>query len=322
MARESDRIELGAGAEFDAIRAMLERWGSRAVGIGDDAAVLDVPRGDSLVVSIDSAVEHVHFKREWLEPREIGYRAVAAALSDLAAMASRPLGIVVAMTLPISWRSDLLEIADGVGDAADLARAPIRGGNMSDGSELTITTTVLGNTYAPLRRDGAKPGDHVFVTGRLGGPLAALQHLMRGEPAGAFRDRFANPVPRLAEGRWLAECGASAGIDVSDGLVSDLGHLAAASGVDIVLEAERVPCVSDTEVAEALISGEEYELLVTGPSGLDTSVFEARFGVLLTDIGMVAEASAGRRGVLHVHGVPGAPGGRVANDQGYDHFSR
>jgi len=312
-----DEISLGSGAEFDAIRALLERWGSRAVGIGDDAAVLDVPRGDQMVVSVDSAVEHVHFEREWLSPREIGYRAVAAALSDLAAMASRPLGFVLALTLPVAWRDALLEIADGVADAADMAGAPIRGGNMSDGSELTITTTVFGTAYAPLRRSGAQRGDRVYVTGRLGGPARALRRLMRGEPAGAFRDRFANPIPRLAEARWLAEQGASAGIDVSDGLVADLGHLAAASGVDIALEADRVPRCSGVELSDAIASGEEYELLVTSSDALDVTAFEARFGLPLTEIGVVtAAASAGKRGAVQLRGA------RVANAQGYDHFSR
>src|SRR5262245_42670453 len=109
-------------AEFDAIKAMLARWGARAVGIGDDAAVLDAPRGDSLVVSVDTSVEGRHFKREWLSPREIGYRAVAAALSDLAAMAALPVGVLVALGVPRGWRDSLLELADGIGDAVEVAR--------------------------------------------------------------------------------------------------------------------------------------------------------------------------------------------------------
>jgi thiamine-monophosphate kinase len=91
---------LGPGEEFDAIRRMLERWGDLAVGIGDDAAIIDLPRGDRLVASVDSTVENRHFRSGWLTPREIGYRAVAAALSDLAAMAARPAGILVALSIP------------------------------------------------------------------------------------------------------------------------------------------------------------------------------------------------------------------------------
>src|SRR5882672_2613293 len=108
---------LGPGAEFDVIRALLVRWGDRAAGIGDDAAVLRLTRGDALVTSVDSSVEGRHFKREWLSPREIGYRAVAAALSDLAAMAARPIGVLIAFALPEAWRNELGAIADGIGDA-------------------------------------------------------------------------------------------------------------------------------------------------------------------------------------------------------------
>src|SRR5678816_4196977 len=108
-------IAMGTGAEFDAIREMIERWGTRARGIGDDAAVIDIPRGDRLVASVDTAVEDKHFRAEWLTPREISYRAVAAALSDLAAMASRPLGVLVAMTVPDRWRDRLPQLADGIG---------------------------------------------------------------------------------------------------------------------------------------------------------------------------------------------------------------
>jgi thiamine-monophosphate kinase len=108
---------LGSGAEFDAIRRMVERWGDRASGIGDDAAVLTMPRGDAVVVSVDSAIEGVHFRAEWLSPAEIGYRAVAAALSDLAAMAASPRGVLIALGLPSSWRDRLDDLAEGIGDA-------------------------------------------------------------------------------------------------------------------------------------------------------------------------------------------------------------
>ena len=98
-----ETIPLGRGREFDAIRALLARWGDRAVGVGDDAAVVHVPRGDELVASVDAAIENRHFRDDWLTPREIGYRAVTAALSDLAAMAAQPLGILLALALPERW---------------------------------------------------------------------------------------------------------------------------------------------------------------------------------------------------------------------------
>ena len=171
----NDRIALGPGREFDAIRAMVERWGSRARGIGDDAAIITMPRGDALIASVDSSVEGRHFRRGWLSPREIGCRAVVAALSDLAAMAARPLGVLVALAVPVSWRSDLTAIADGIGNAVERARTVILGGNLSDAGELSITTTVLGSAFAPLTRAGARVGDRVYVTGRLGGPGSVLE---------------------------------------------------------------------------------------------------------------------------------------------------
>jgi thiamine-monophosphate kinase len=304
---------LGRGAEFDAIRLMVARWGSRAQGIGDDAATMRVPRGEFLVASVDTAVEGMHFRRGWLTPREIAYRAVAAALSDLAAMAARPIGVLLAMTIPESWRGAIDELADGVGDAVDVAGTVIRGGNLSDGAELSITTTVLGAAFAPLRRTGACIGDRVYVTGRLGAPRMATRLLESGNSAGAFRDRFAHPVPRIAEALWLAERGASAAIDISDGIVADAGHLAAASMVQIELDAARLPLFSGVEVDDALASGEEYELLLTAPMDLDVAEFERRFALPLTCIGIVAPAAS--EPVV----IRGAAAGKL---HGHDHFAR
>jgi thiamine-monophosphate kinase len=252
---------LGGGAEFDLIREMAARWGHRARGIGDDAAVLEPTRGESTVVSVDAAIEGRHFTSDWLSPREIGYRAVAAAMSDIAAMAARPTGVLVAIGLPEHWRGRLMEIADGIGDALDLADAQIIGGNLSAANELSITSTILGEAFTPLARSGARAGDGLYVTGRLGGPVLALRALQRGDDPGKHRDRFARPIPRFDEARWLANAGASASIDISDGLAADVGHLAAASGVAIEVCTALIPCADDATVVDALSSGEEYELL-------------------------------------------------------------
>jgi thiamine-monophosphate kinase len=292
---------------------MLDRWGSRAVDIGDDAAVMRIARGDALVVSADTFVEGKHFLPGWLTPREIGYRAVAAALSDLAAMAARPVGILVAITAPSAWRDRLADLADGIGDIVDLARTQIRGGNMSDGDEFSITTTALGEAFTPLSRRGATVGDRVYVTGRLGGPAATVARLYAGETAGPHADRFVRPVPRLRESLWLADRAASAAIDVSDGLLADLGHLAAASDVEIEIDAGRVPLVDGVEIQVALHGGEEYELVVTSSSELDVEEFARRFGIPLTEIGRVTAAG---------HASVRVTGARVANVRGYDHFRR
>jgi len=306
-------VPLGPGAEFDAIRRLADRWGPRASGLGDDAAILRVPRGDTLVASIDTAVEGRHFERAWLSPREIGYRSVVAALSDLAAMAARPIGVLVALTLPDAWRDELLDLGDGIGDAVDAGRTHVIGGNMSGGGELSITTTVLGAAFAPLTRSGARPNDRVYVTGELGGPAEAVRRLSLGQSAGPFRHRFAHPVPRLDEARWLAERGASAGIDVSDGLLADLRHVSAASGVAIDVDDRSVPRMSGVDLSVAMRGGDEYEMVVTSPRDIDRAGFERRFGVRLSEIGRVVDAS---RAEVTVRGA------RVADDAGYDHFSR
>jgi thiamine-monophosphate kinase len=308
-------LPLGEGAEFDAIRAMLARYGERASGIGDDAAVLAAPQGQSLVVSVDAAVEGVHFRREWMTPAQIGYRAAVAALSDLAAMAAQPIGMLVALALPPSWREALPDIASGIADAAREAKTQVVGGNVSAASELSVTTTVLGAATAPLARRGARVGDAIWVTGRLGGPRRALERLERGEPLDAhLRERFFRPRPRLREARWLADHGAHAAIDISDGLLADLRHLAAASGVRIEVDLERVPLVMEATPEEGARGGEEYELVVSASPGLDASAFAYAHAVPLTAVGRVTDGAA--------EVVATRNGARVAAPGGHDHLSR
>ena len=308
-------LTLGAGVEFDAIRAMLRVWGAQATGIGDDAAVLPLPEGESLVASTDASFEHVHFRRDWLTPREIGGRAAAAALSDLAAMAATPAGLLLALGIPPAWRGELDELAHGVGEVAAAALCPIIGGNVTRAGELSLTITVLGSSARPLERSGAHPGDVLYVTGMLGGPGAALDAFLRGAaPRDVERARFAAPRPRIAEGLWLAEHGARAAIDVSDGLVADAGHLAAASGARVVLDLASLPCLDGIAPESAASSGEEYELLVAFAPDVrpDARTFREQFGIPLSAVGHVTEGS----------GVSFEVGGeRVALRPGHDHLS-
>lgn len=307
---------LGPGAEFDAIRTMLARWGDRAVGVGDDAAILRVPRGDALVASVDTAIEGRHFRIDWLTPREIGYRAVTAALSDLAAMAARPLGILLAVAVPPGRYGDLGSLADGVGDAVDAGHTRVLGGNVAGADQLSLTTTVLGEAFAPLRRNGLRPGDSLYVTGRLGGPGAAVAAWRRGtEPAAEHRARFAHPAARLREARWLADRGAVAAIDISDGLAADAEHLAAASGVGIDVDLAALPLISGVaDAIEAASSGEEYELLIGSRTPIDTTEFERAFNLPLTAFG---RATARDQSIVFRVGND-----RVAKPPGYDHLSR
>lgn len=312
---ENGHLELGGRREFDVIRAMLGVWGPHAHGIGDDAAVLTVPEGQRLIASTDASFEGVHFRREWLRPREIGARAAAAALSDLAAMAATPLGLLLALALPQSWLPEIEEVAHGVGEMASRTRCPIVGGNLARADVLSLTITVLGTAVNPLARAGAHAGDVLYVTGLLGGSASALQALLRGAPVrDVDRQRFAAPRPRIDEARWLAERGASAAIDISDGLLADAGHVAAASGVAIELDPARYPCVDGVSPAVAAWSGEEYELLVAFPPNFvpDVDAFRARFGLPLTAVGRVSHGEGVRERGSAV---------RVEFPGGHDHFS-
>jgi thiamine-monophosphate kinase len=313
----SAHLALGPGPEADTVRAMLARWGAISFGTGDDAAVLDVPAGHHLVVSTDTSVEHVHFRRAWFSAEEIAYRAGAAAISDLAAMGATPLGMTLALTLPESWRDQSMGLADGIAIIARDTGTPIVGGDLSSGRDLSISVTVLGSAEHPLRRDGAREGQAVWVTGRLGGPRLALQALERGvTPLPAHRARFARPVPRLREARWLIEHGATAAVDCSDGVTADTAHLAAASRVRIALHLDRLPLVAGASDEDAARSGEEYELIVTAPATLDSAAFEREFGIALTAIGRVERVGAEGPGLSTFRG-----GSSVMAPKGHDHFA-
>ncbi len=308
-------VSLGPGGEFDVVRRMLARWGELATGIGDDAAIVATPAAGQLVVSTDSSVEDVHFRRDWLTHAEIGYRATAAAMSDLAAMAARPIGAFLALTLPEHDIARAEDLADGIGECVKHCDARILGGDLTRGDKLSLTLTVLGSAVNPLTRGGTMAGDLVYVTGRLGGALGALRAFQEGRsPDAGLRGRFSHPVPRLRESVWLSERGVRAAIDISDGLVADARHLAAASGVVLTLRRESIPVYAGIGPDDALASGEEYELLVTSGGALDTGAFKREFDIDLTEIG---EAVAGK--------VPGvvltADGRRVATPAGYDHFT-
>lgn len=308
-------VSLGPGAEFDAIRRLLDRLGTHSAGAGDDAASLVVPPGGRLVASTDVSVENVHFRRPWLTPAEIGFRAATAALSDLAAMAARPLGMLTAFVIPETWRDALDALADGIGEAAAAADTIVVGGNFSAGSELSVTTTVLGHAAHPLPRSGVGTQDTLYVTGRLGGVGAALSAFLAGRtPAPAHRERFAHPAARIGEALWLAEAGATAAIDISDGLAADAGHLAAASKRCIELDLAAIPVVDGVAPLDALASGEEYELLIAASGPLDASAFAAQFGIPLTAIGRASPDGP--------HGVfVKERGRRVAAGRGHSHLS-
>jgi len=315
----SGATPLGPGGEFDRLRAVFRRLGPRLRGAGDDAALITVD-GARLALSCDLAIEGQHFRLGWITAEEVGWRACAAALSDLAAVAAEPLGVLAAVGVPDGRDGEFLErLMDGIARAAESAGAVLWGGDLVRAPQVTIDVTVVGRADRPVRRSGAQPGDGLWVTGLLGAPRAAVDAWEAGRtPAPGARERFAHPVPRIAEAAWLRDHGASALIDLSDGLVGDAGHVAAASEVVLVVETERVPVhpavTGDEAVTLALLGGEEYELLVTLPPGFgaaDRSTFVQRFTLPLTRIGTVA---AGK-------GVQVLRDGRlVAPGPGFSHF--
>jgi thiamine-monophosphate kinase len=327
----------GKGAEFDLIRTFLAasaREGGTAplsefvrLGPGDDCAVV---HGDGIALSVDMSVEGVHFRRDWLDPEEIGYRAAAAALSDLAAVAATPIGILVALALrPGDAEAVGVRVMKGAAAAAAGVNAVLLGGDISrtDGP-LVVDVVVVGNAPLPVLRSGAVAGDAVWVTGELGAAASAVRVLQRGEvPAAEARRAFAQPAPRTAEAIWLARHGVlHALIDLSDGLAGDLGHIAAASGVQIIIDGATVPIHpaaraegsrTDDALRLALAGGEDYELCFTARVGAVEPLvtgFLDLFGVRLSRIGAVEQGSgvllrdaAGKSSELHI--------------SGYDHFA-
>lgn len=313
----SPHVGLGPGREFDLVRTLLARWGALASGVGDDAAVLDLPDGERLVVSTDASLDGVHFRRSWLTPREIGARAAAAALSDLAAMAAVPRGMLIALALPGEWVGDLEAIADGIGDVARATGTPIVGGDITKATQFGITCTVLGSTSTPIRRDGMIPGDFIYVTGVLGGPSAALRALDRGDAVdAAVRERLVRPRPRLQEAIWLARHGVHALVDISDGLGAELRHLAAASRVEVRIELGRVPVMRGCTLQDAARGGEEYELIACSPHALDPDAFARTFALPLSEIGRARASLEPLVTILRGEGSE-----RVDLGEGYDHFS-
>ncbi len=312
--------------EFERIARIERELGRRAPrglglverGIGDDAAVLG--RQGRSVWTIDTQVAGVHFRSDWLSWEDVGYRAVQAAASDLAAMGARPVGALVSLTLPPAFSDRQLEqLTRGEAQAARDCDCPIVGGNLTRARVFSITTTLLGEASRPLLRAGAEIGDEVWLLGEVGQAALGLRALQRGRRAsgalGVMIASWRRPRALLSEGLALRGR-AHAALDVSDGLAGDAQHLARASRVQIRFDVERLAAGFSADylaaaralrldpVATALSGGEDYALLATGVA--------ARRPKSARVIGSVARGS----GVIAVRGAE-----RVPLGHGFDHFA-
>jgi thiamine-monophosphate kinase len=243
------------------------------VGIGDDAAVLQPTAGHKLVVTTDVLVEGLDFTAELSEPEDWGWKAVVANLSDLAAMAAEARWLVLALSVPEATPVATLErVYAGVGEACRAFGVALVGGDVSAGPALSLAVTALGEAERPVPRSGARPGDRLCVSGPLGAAAAGLALLQSGDPAAAgLLGRFPGlaaahrrPRPALAMGLALARAGATAMIDVSDGLAGDALHLAEASGVGVEVHDAAVPLAPGVAEAAALLGRDPLELALGG----------------------------------------------------------
>jgi thiamine-monophosphate kinase len=263
-----------AGAEF----AVIDRWRRRLPGppagetwIGDDAAVLLLGDGPVLLTT-DMSIAGVHADLTLMGLDDLGWRAVAAAVSDIAAMGGRAAHVLAAVAGPPS--TDLDTLLGGISAAVAAHRCALVGGDLSNAADVVVVVSVTGlvdDTPGPVRRRGARSGDELFVTGPLGAAAAGLRSLRAGtapdtaETGPSVVEAFLRPRARLAQGQAARRAGASAMIDISDGLAADLGHLARASGVGFDLD--QIPVAAGATIEEALGGGEDYELVFAAPDG-------------------------------------------------------
>ncbi len=302
--------------------ARLPAGQATVLGPGDDAAVITAADG-RVVASTDLLVEGRHFRREWSSAYDVGRRAAAQNLADIAAMGAVPTALLVGLAapadLPVEWAE---QFADGLADECALVGAAVVGGDMVGSEVLTLGVTALGDLggRAPVTRAGARVGDIVVLAGRLGASAAGLAVLADGNPALVERHAevvaaFRGPAPPYAAGPFFADLGATAMIDVSDGLLADLGHVAEASGrrvevhsdwlmVEPALRAAAVDLGVDP-LAWLLTGGEDHALVATLPP-------DAVLAPGMLRIGVVREG----RGVVVVGPQP-PPG-----PGGFDHFPR
>jgi thiamine-monophosphate kinase len=313
-------MPLGERKLIQQIRRSARGGESVVTGIGDDCAVLSVPPGHELLVTTDFTIEKVHFRRDWHRPELVGRRCLTRGLSDIAAMGGEPraafLSLAVPGDVPQKWVDRFLK---GLLDLAEEFKVPLAGGDTAQSAGgIQADIVVVGSVPRgkAVLRSGAKAGERIYVTGELGGSAAALARLEESKPLGAEYVRHFRPQARVAVGQWLRQQGvASAMIDVSDGLSTDLEHICQESHVGAEIEAEAIPRAQvglgkkRVALELALHGGDDYELLFTSAAAIPSEVE----GVRVTRIGRTTQ-SAGMR-------LIGADGkARRLAAAGWEHF--
>lgn len=301
--------ETGEFALIDAVNEGRRQPASTALGPGDDAAVVAAPHG-TVVATTDVLVQGVHFRLDWSTPEQIGRKAIAVNLADVAAMGAVPTSVLVGLACPADTKTSLVTaLADGMWAEAERVGAGLVGGDMVAADQIVISVTALGDLGGrePVTRAGARPGDVLAVCGRLGWAAAGLAVLGRGfrSPASVV-NAHRYPEPPYAEGPAAAAAGATAMIDVSDGLLADLGHVAKASGVGIDVRTDQLRV--DQKVIEVgsalgkdplrwvLTGGEDHALAATFPAAGQVPAGWHQIGAVtsagVTPIGVTVDGQA------------------------------
>lgn len=300
----------GQLGEFALVEAITARFSQRShvhVGPGDDAAVVSVP-GDSMVASVDMLVQDRHFRVDWSSATDVGRKAAAESMSDVNAMGGTPMALLVGLACPAELESTwVLELADGLAQEADEVGASVVGGDLTGADTIAVSVTALGVCeHGVVRRSGARPGDVVALAGRQGWADAGHAVLARGfRSPRVVVEAHRQPRPPYLAGPEAARLGATAMIDVSDGFLQDVGHVAAASGVAIDIESARLDVPEPLRVVGAamgvdplrfvLTGGDDYGLVATFPAGTSLPGSWRTVGRVLTD---------GRVGRMTVDGEP------------------
>lgn len=360
VSRPSVKGELALIAQIRTRAAQAAHAGVR-LGIGDDCALLHLRLGEELAVTTDLSIEGRHFRLDWHPPEAVGYRSLARGLSDLAAMGARPVAAFLSLGLPRkltgsagegeaepkihtgnrrnkppqTWLDSFL---DGLLTLAETYKTPLAGGDLAESPVAVADIVMIGAVTRgrALLRSGARPGDHLYVTGSLGSAAAGIERLEqlsgmekkgRTRPASLWPPRIPQkwadllsrhlyPQPRVAQGLWLARRGlAASAIDLSDGLSTDLRHLCEESGVNAEVEAARLPIHPGASLEQALHGGEDYELLFTAPPS--AHVPRSIRGVAVTRIGRIVRPSEATPQVMLVS----AQGAQPLENRGWEHFA-